>query len=98
MVLDARQQWPERSWEMRWYRQDPRELIGDEGADLVSFADEKVVDALHRGDARVRNGRAQLVGRTELVVLRRHDEGAVRDRRERARREAHVLRANADQG
>src|SRR4029077_11372984 len=69
----------------------------DESADLVSFADEEVVDAVHRRDARVRDRRAELVGRTELIVLRRDDEGAIRDRRERARREAHVLRADADE-
>src|SRR6266571_5656897 len=98
MALDARQQWPERSWEMRWYRQHAGELLRHESPDLVAFADEKVVDAANRRDARVRHRRAQLLGRAELVVLRRDDERAYWDRREGAWREAHVLRADADEG
>ena len=82
---------------MRWYRQDAREIIGNESANLVSLADEKVVDAAHRSDARVRDGRAKLVGGTELIVLRRDDERAVRNRRQRAGCEGHVLRPDADE-
>src|SRR5438132_1144742 len=85
---------PARSWEMRWYRQRPRELIRDELADLVPFADEEVVDALHHGDARIRDDRAQLVGCSELVVLRRHDERPRWDERQLARCEVHVLRSD----
>src|SRR5438094_5245251 len=88
---------PARSWEMRWYRQRPRELIRDELADLVPFADEEVVDALHHGDARIRDDRAQLVGCSELVVLRRHDERPRWDERQLARCEVHVLRSDPDE-
>src|SRR5436190_6431610 len=95
--MAARQQWPERSWEMRWYRQHACQLIRDERPDLVAFADEEVVDVAHRRDARVREGGAELVGRTELVVLRGHDERTVGDPRQRARGEAHVLRADTDE-
>src|SRR5207247_7816576 len=98
MALDARQQWPERSWEMRWYRQHAGELLRHESPDLVAFADEKVVDAANRRDARVRDRRAELLGCAELVVLRRDDEHALRDRREGAWREANILRADADEG
>src|SRR5437879_510859 len=98
MALAAPQQWPERSWEMRWYRQHSGELLRHESPDLVAFADEKVVDTGNRRDARVRDRRAELLGCAELVVLRRDDEHALRDRREGARREAHVLRADADDG
>src|SRR2546428_590504 len=45
MALDARQQWPERSWEMRWYRQHARELLRHESPDLVALADDKVAGA-----------------------------------------------------
>src|SRR5438105_3470109 len=72
--MAARQQWPERSWEMRWYRQHARQLIGDELPHLVSFADEEVVDVAHRRDARVRDRRAELLRGAELIVLRRHDD------------------------
>src|SRR5438067_1578221 len=88
---------PARSWEMRWYRQRPRELIRDELADLVPFADEEVVDALHHGDARIRDDRAQLVGCSELVVLRRHDERPRWDERQLARCEVHVLRSDPNE-
>src|SRR3989454_5254245 len=83
---------------MRWYRQHARELLRDEGADLVSFADEEVVDTAHGRDPRVRESRAELVRCAELVVLRRHDEGAIGDLRQRARREAQVFRADPDKG
>src|SRR5438876_822200 len=53
--MAARQQWPERSWEMRWYRQHACQLIRDERPYLVAFADEEVVDVAHRRDARVRD-------------------------------------------
>jgi len=82
---------------MRWYRQHARELLRNEGADLVSLPDKKVVHARHRRDARVGHGRAELVGGAELVVLRRDDERALWDRRQRARCEAHILRADADE-
>src|SRR2546428_5359618 len=98
MALAAPQQWPERSWEMRWYRQHAGELLRHESPDLVAFADEKVVDAANRRDARMRDRLAELLGCAELVVLRRDDEHALRDRREGARREGHVLRADADEG
>src|SRR5437762_5295015 len=83
---------------MRWYRQDPREIIGNQSADFVSLANEKVVDAAHRRDARVRDGRVELVGGTELIVLRRNDERAVGDPGERARCKAQVLRPDPDEG
>src|SRR6266568_1533349 len=92
--MAARRQWPERSWEMRWYRQHARELLGDERPDLIALTDEEVVDPAHRRDARVRECRAELLGRTELVLLRGHDERTVGDLRQRARGEAHVLRAD----
>src|SRR5881397_985709 len=96
--MAARQQWPERSWEMRWYRQPARELIRDERANFVALADEEVVDAAHGRDACVRHGRLKLGRCAELIVLRRDDEHAFRDRRQSARREAHVLGADADEG
>ena len=83
---------------MRWYRQHARELLRDEGTDLVSFADEEVVDTAHGRDPRMRDSRAQLLGCPELVVLRRDDERAVGDLRQRARREAQVFRAHPDKG
>src|SRR5437899_3209159 len=98
MALDARQQWPERSWEMRWYRQHARELLRHESPDLVALADEKVVDAANRRDARVRDRHSELLGRAELVVLRGNDERADRNGREGTWREAHILRADANEG
>src|SRR5437667_12464165 len=95
--MAARQQWPERSWEMRWYRQHARQLIRDERPDLVAFADEEVVDVAHRRDARVRDRSAELLGGAELIVLRRHDERAVRNRRQRARCEGPVLRPDPEE-
>src|SRR5207245_9325736 len=95
--MAARQQWPERSWEMRWYRQHARQLIGHERPHLVSFAYEEVIDVAHRRDARVRDRRSELLGGAELIVLRRHDERAVRNRRQRAGCEGHVLRPDADE-
>src|SRR2546430_10983756 len=92
------QQWPERSWEMRWYRQHTLELIRHERANFVALVDEKVVDAAHRRDACVRHRRLKLARCPELVVLRRDDERAFRDRRQGPRREAQVLRADADEG
>src|SRR5205823_14462354 len=94
--MAARQQWPERSWEMRWYRQHACQLIRDERPYLVAFADEEVVDVAHRRDARVRDRRAELLRGAELIVLRRHDERALVNRRQRARSEGHVLRSDAD--
>src|SRR5919198_4142004 len=82
---------------MRWYRQDACELIRDEPSDLVALADEEVVDATHDGDARVRHGRGELRRRAEPIVLGRDDERARRDRRQRPRREGHVLRPDADE-
>src|SRR5713101_9246213 len=95
--MAARQQWPVRSWEMRWYRQHPCELIRHERSHLVAFAHEEVVDGAYRRDPRVRDRRAKLRRRAELVVLRGHDERAVGDLRQRTRREPHVLRPDADE-
>src|SRR5437870_4445857 len=95
--MAARQQWPERSWEMRWYRQHACQLIRDERPYLVAFADEEVVDVAHRRDARVRDRSAELLRGAELIVLRRDDERAIGNRRQRARFKGHILCSDADE-
>src|SRR5947208_9625689 len=95
--MAARQQWPERSWEMRWYRQHACQLIRDERPDLVTFADEEVVDVSHGRNTRVRDCGVELCRRAELVVLRGDDERTVGDPRQCARGEAHVLRSDTNE-
>src|SRR5438132_8366815 len=95
--MAARQQWPERSWEMRWYRERACQLIRDERPYLVAFADEEVVDVARRRDARVRDRSAELLRGAELSVLRRDDQRAIGNRRQRAGCEGHVLRPDADE-
>src|SRR3989442_4272294 len=81
---------------MRWYRQHPRELTGDEPSDLVALTDEEVIDAAHHRDARVRDRGTQLVRGPELVFLGSHDECARRDLGELARFEIQVFRSHPD--
>src|SRR5437773_4443543 len=86
-----------RSWEMRWYRQHSRKLLGDKPSDLVPLPDEEVIDAGYHGDPCVRHRGPQLLRGPELVVLRRDDEGALRDFGQRARREVQAPSTDPDE-